>query len=206
MRHIVTHPGTGTDTVKKIVEETGGHLHIVTRKEEAEKIPFDGLILLGGSDINPFFYGEMNLYAENTDRNRDIVEWILVRRAITADVPILGICRGHQMLAVASGGSLYQDIHAETGVQHCRGYTHKLSGVDRPLAAYLPTWTVNSLHHQAVRTVPHGFKATAHSKDGMIESIWRPGALGVQWHPELMIGSDRRWIKLFHWFFAGLTA
>lgn len=204
--HIVTHPGTGTETVRRIVSEHGGTLHIVTRKEEASTIPFDGLILLGGADINPFFYGEGNRAAENISRDRDIVEWLLVRRALTAEVPILGICRGHQMLAVASGGSLYQDIEAETGLRHSRGYTHKLSGVDKPLAAHLPTWTVNSLHHQAVKTVPYGFKVTACSKDGIIESIWRPGALGVQWHPELMIGSDRRWIKLFHWFFEGLDA
>lgn len=204
--HIATHPGTGTETVKRIVESAGGTLHIVTRKEEAANVPLDGLLLLGGADISPFFYGEENLYAEYTDRNRDIVEWMLVRRAITANAPIMGICRGHQMLAVASGGSLYQDIAAQTGLQHSRGYTHKLSGVDKPLAGHLPTWTVNSLHHQAVKTVPYGFRATAHSKDGIIESIWRPGALGVQWHPELMIGSDKRWIKLFHWFFDGLDA
>ena len=203
---IVTHPGTGTETVRRIVSEQGGTLHVVTRKEEAAMIPFDGLILLGGADINPFFYGESNRDTENISRDRDIVEWLLVRRAITADVPILGICRGHQMLAVASGGSLYQDIETETGLRHSRGYTHKLSGVDKPLAGRLPTWTVNSLHHQAVKTVPYGFKVTACSKDGIIESIWRPGALGVQWHPELMIGSDKRWIKLFHWFFEGLDA
>jgi gamma-glutamyl-gamma-aminobutyrate hydrolase PuuD len=204
--HIATHPGTGTETVKRIVESNGGTLHVVTHKEEAASVPLDGLLLLGGADISPFFYGEENTYTEYTDRNRDIIEWMLVRRAITANVPIMGICRGHQMLAVASGGSLYQDITAETGLVHSRGYTHKLSGVDKPLAGHLPTWTVNSLHHQAVKTLPYGFRATAHSKDGIIESIWRPGALGVQWHPELMITSDKRWIKLFHWFFDGLDA
>ena len=206
MQNIVTHAGTGTAIVRSVVNDAGKNLRVVSSPEDARAVPMDGLILLGGADVDPFYYGENDEHASGIDYERDLIEWALVRRAMAAEVPILGICRGHQMMAVAAGGSLWQDIRTQTGVKHGWGNGHKLSGVDSPLAGHIPTWNVNSLHHQAVRTIPSGFKATAYSKDGLIESIWRPGALGVQWHPELMLRNDPRWLSIFQWFFNGLGA
>ena len=127
----------------------------------------------------------------------------MTQRALTANKPVFGICRGHQILAVAAGGSLWQDIFERkvTG-KHPSG--HALVNVHSPLDKYLPMLTVNSYHHQAVRRVPAGFRIMAQSTDGIIESIWRPGALGVQFHPEMMFPNDHRWIGLFRWFVAGL--
>lgn len=200
----LTHEGTGTGIVRGIVEKLGGKLQTVTDKHTAYTARMDRLILLGGADISPFFYGEPMIDSQRPDKERDIIEWILVRRAITEHVPTFGICRGHQMLTVAHGGTLWQDICAGPGAfEH--GRQHKLTGVHKMLARHLPARTVNSLHHQAVRVVPWGFEVAARSEDGIIESVWRPGVLGVQWHPELLYPRDGGWERLFRWWWDGLN-
>lgn len=206
-RRIVCHEGTGTGVVKAVVEKLGGVVRVVSSLEEAQTLAFDGLLLLGGADINPAWYGEAITHAQRPNLQRDLIEWCMVRRAISAGAPVMGICRGHQMLAVAHGGSLHQDLRAEGVTSHNHnGQGHKLVDVTRPLARHMPaTRRVNSYHHQAVKTVPPGFDVAAESEDGVIEAIWRPGYLGVQWHPELLIaGGDGDWSALFKWFMAGL--
>ena len=107
------------------------------------------------------------------------------------------------MVAVAHGGSLYQDIYKQ-GATRRHEQKHKI-GVTGKIANYLPTDFVNSYHHQAVRTLPDGFKVLARSvNDHVIEAIWKPGVLGVQWHPELLFPTDPRWHGLFRWFAQGL--
>jgi putative glutamine amidotransferase len=200
---IVCHPGTGTETVKEVLGYWDADLQIITDRDAAGKVQFDGLMLLGGADISPFFYGETTTYSHARDHNRDIIEWILVRRAIAMHLPVMGICRGHQMLSIACGGSLYQDIYMETGRRH-QHYSHPLHAVKLPLKRNMPTDVVNSLHHTAVKTVPPGFDVMALAPDGTVESIWRPGMLGVQFHPELMIDQRPAWGNLFRWFLDGL--
>jgi putative glutamine amidotransferase len=134
------------------------------------------------------------------DPARDDFELELAREAIRRDLPILAICRGVQVLNVAAGGTLFQDLPA----QHPSGLNHSVkTPVDRVVheVSVLPgsrlaeivspgadaSLQVNSRHHQAVRTVAPGFVASATAPDGIIEAIERPGAsfcLGVQWHPE----------------------
>lgn len=204
---IATYPGTGTEIVARVMRSMGDTVIQITNLRIARTAPFDALILLGGADISPLFYGEVPTHCHGIDRNRDAVEWTLVRRALDRQVPIMGICRGHQMLAVASGGSLYQDIESMGATDHHPfGFVHRLARVEQPLAARLPTTLVNSLHHQAIRTVPAGFEVLAYSKDAIVEAIWRPGALGVQFHPELLCTQDRRWAGLFEWLHQGLLA
>ena len=199
----LTHTGTGTDIVRGIVKSLGGQLQTVDDKHTAYTARMDRLILLGGSDISPFFYGEPIIDSHTPNKQRDVLEWILVRRAMAENVPIFGICRGHQMLTVAHGGTLWQDIGTGPGCfEH--GRQHDLSGVVGGLADHIPTHQVNSLHHQAVRKLPTSMIACAWSPDGLIEAVWRPGALGVQWHPELMYPSDKRWGRLFEWWWDGL--
>lgn len=196
---VATHPGTGTDVVREVLAMHGHTLIEITGRKAAHKQPFDKLILLGGADISPFWYGESNAYCGTLNQERDIVEWTLIRRAMNAHLPIMGICRGHQMITVAHGGSLYQDIYMQLRRPH-KGYRHGLQNVKLPLKRHLPRLSVNSLHHQAVKTVPAGMQIMALSGDGIVESIWRPGVLGVQFHPELMIETDDAWEKLFCWF------
>lgn len=200
---IVTHPGTGTDIVANTLRKRGAGLHTVTTRREAHECTFDGLALLGGCDISPVFYGQLRTYSNPPNLDRDRIEWVLVRRAMAENKPILGICRGMQMLAIAAGGNLHQDIMAETRKRH--GGWHSIQPT-RPLSKHIPRdHFVNSLHHQAVVSAPGDFTVAAKSQDGIIEAIWRPGALGVQWHPELLIADGQpEWSSLFDWFLAGL--
>ena len=139
---------------------------------------------------------------------RDNLEWILARRAIQESIPTLGICRGMQMLAVASGSSLWQDVNQQkrSPNNHRKGQ-HRLTGVKSPLDGNIPSHVVNSRHHQAIRNVPHGWKVVARSEDDDIaEAIYRPGFLGVQWHPEDMFRHEPGWAGLFRWWLNGLVS
>ena len=162
------------------------------------------LLLGGGRDILTSWYGEKNQFARQADRARDVVEWFMTRRALAEGKPILGICRGMQLLAVAQGGSLWQDVNYQnvTGEQHSTGFHH--ISVKPKLADFIPTNFVNSRHHQAVKYVPYGMEILAKSADGIIEAIYRPGVLGVQWHPEDLYVKSRKWGSLFAWFGDGL--
>ena len=206
LKSILCHAGTGTDTVRAVIKGLGGGLVVVRDTTAADELEMDGLLLLGGADIHPRWYGERDTHCQFIDKQRDAIEWTLVRRAMSEGKPIMGICRGMQMLTAAAGGSLYQDVNAQQGTAHRhQGLSHELVDVDERLMARIPTARVNSLHHQAVKTVPYGWETLATAPDGVIESIWRPGALGVQWHPELLIsGGDTRWVSLFGWFMEGL--
>jgi len=199
---VALHPGTGTEIVTGILQGLGVKSEIVQTREAVMNIKFDGVILLGGSDINPFYYGEGIRYAYHINRERDYIEWILARRAMTKHFPIFGICRGMQMITVAHGGSLYQDIYRQK-VTGDHPNQHRIT-IDGALARYAASDLVNSLHHQALKTLPDGFKVLARAEDGITEAIYKPGVLGVQWHPELLYQNDRRWQALFKWFANGL--
>jgi putative glutamine amidotransferase len=178
----------------------------------------DGLLLAGGEDVDPQFYGAApSAEIERTDPDRDRVELMLARWAVDAQMPILGICRGHQLLNVALGGELYQDIQAEVGVDEIHDMRGKGEGfrqkrphqvilnpeskIARELGAVL--W-VNSLHHQAIATPGQGMKVTGMSPEGVIEATEladHPFAVTVQWHPE-MLADDELMHRLFHLFVA----
>lgn len=158
----------------------------------------DGLLLLGGADVDPSQYGEEpDPKLEPTVLIRDRTEMALVRAAMEKNVPILGVCRGMQVMNVVTGGTLIQDIGAIGSERHrpTPGYlddaaTHSI--VIEPDSwigqVYGDTTRVNSHHHQVVRTLGRGGQITATSPDdGVIEAIeWDTPALtvGVQWHPE----------------------
>ena len=164
----------------------------------------DGLLLTGGADVEPRRYGEEKLPScGETAPDRDAMEFFLCRRALERDLPLLGICRGHEVLNCVLGGTLYQDIAAQMGekVIHPRN--------DRPREAVhavraeagtllyritgLGKMQVNSRHHQGIKALGRGLIAAARAEDGLIEAVEMPGkrfVLGVQWHPESM--SDQR--------------
>lgn len=166
----------------------------------------DGLVLQGGSDVNPKQYGEESLRPEwDGDPARDSYEIKLVKKFVSSGKPILGICRGAQLINVAFGGTLYQDVasqipntlphhHVDNYDQH---YHKILIEPDSHLSKLYPgirTARVNSIHHQAVKGVGEGLMVEARSDpDGIIEAIrWNgPSYLfGVQWHPEFHDPSD----------------
>jgi putative glutamine amidotransferase len=172
----------------------------------------DGLLLPGGGDIDPLLFGqEPHPQLGGVDRQRDDLELELTRKALEQDMPIFGICRGSQILNVAAGGTLYQDIaaempqptlsHNQKGAGWYASHTIDIvpdSQMHRIIGA--TTARVNSFHHQAIRDVPEGFVATAHAKDSVIEAIesrTHRFALGVEYHPELMWERHPEALNLF---------
>jgi putative glutamine amidotransferase len=156
----------------------------------------DGLLFSGGGDVDPVHWGEnARLGLGQINPLRDAFELELARQALKADVPVLGICRGCQVLNVAAGGSLLQDIqsHLLHDQNAPRDYPIHAIVVEKGslLQKVLDCQEirVNSFHHQAVKDPGRGFKICARAPDGVIEAIestkhhW---VLGVQWHPECM--------------------
>lgn len=161
----------------------------------------DGLVLQGGNDLAPETYGEEPVSPQwHGDRVRDRYEMDLVDRFIQAGKPVLGICRGMQLLNVAFGGTLVQDLptqrpgpvtHLEPAhYERCLHRVHLEPG--SVLAGLYPgvqTATVNSIHHQGVKTLGRGLAVEARADDGLIEAIRWQGpsyVFGMQWHPEFM--------------------
>jgi len=166
----------------------------------------DGLVLQGGADLSPATYGEEPLDpAWAGDQVRDEYEIELFNEFVEAGKPVLGICRGLQLINVAFGGTLYQDIGTQTGssVGHRARDAYERnfhdvtfapeSGLAR-LYPHAPGGRVNSIHHQAIRNLGRGLVAEAHSaSDDIIEAIrWRGRSyvFGVQWHPEFLRAAD----------------
>lgn len=161
----------------------------------------DGILLSGGGDIDPLVFGEEpHPQIGNVDIVRDRMELSLLGKALSQDIPILGICRGIQMLAVASGGNICQDIasemtdskvcHSQKGAGWHASHTIEIQP-NTILHNIFGTTTdrVNSFHHQAVSEVGHNFVVAARAKDGVIEaieSLEHRFAIGVQFHSELM--------------------
>ena len=174
----------------------------------------DGIVLSGGADIDPDYLGEEPLECVSINPRRDRQELTLVHLAVDRQIPVLGICRGIQVLTAALGGKLYQDIkaqHDQPAIEHsqtiARGLpSHQVKLLkDSLLYGFFKkeTLAVNSFHHQAVKEVPAGFRVTAVAPDGIIEGMestaFRP-ILGVQWHPEcFLLENDRTMMPIFQW-------
>lgn len=175
----------------------------------------DGILLTGGADINPLFLNEEPIKElHNINPYRDRQELLLTRLAANRQIPILGICRGIQVMNAALGGTLYQDIDVQ---QEGKRIKHS-QDMDRAFASHTVTITpdsllarimkaeklpVNSFHHQAVKEPAPGFRVSALAPDGVIEAIEsteHKAMLGVQWHPECFIlNQDKCMMPLFGW-------
>ncbi|TVQ19840.1 MAG: gamma-glutamyl-gamma-aminobutyrate hydrolase family protein [Spirochaetaceae bacterium] len=176
-----------------------------------------GILLTGGGDIDPPIYGagmDATLGDVQPDRDRD--EIAITRWAMADRRPLMGICRGIQVIAVTAGGSLIQDIpsevpgavlHAEPkGAEQGQPNADVVHTIAAPASSRLAqivgaeTISVNSFHHQAVRAVPAPLKVVGTSPDGMVEAIEHPDhpfLIGVQWHPELLIDSQESAVRIF---------
>ena len=166
----------------------------------------DGLLLPGGGDMDPKFYGQARIPAcGEPNLLRDAAEPLLLRAFLAADKPVLGICRGIQVMNAVLGGDLYQDIKPFEHLPH-NGHWAKVHTVTVRRGTLLSrilgqdTVLVNSQHHQAVDQVAPGFTLAALSEDGIVEAIEKPDAgfcLGVQWHPEWLSDADPAMQGLF---------
>jgi putative glutamine amidotransferase len=204
------HPAYAPHDVKEAFIKLGAIPLIIAFPDDVSKVDqlaqdyvqlIDGLMLPGGPDVDPTFYGEephpkigMTLY------QKDRFEIALIKAALAADKPIFGICRGIQIMNVAMGGTLYQDLESqypELKIQHPQATlgqfaTHHVElTADSKLAKLYgqSTIKVNSRHHQAVKAVGKGLKVTAVAPDGVVEGMESTDTdlfLGVQWHPENM--------------------
>lgn len=161
----------------------------------------DGVILSGGDDVHPAYYGEQPIpELGKVDSLRDVHDLLLFRLCTRMRLPLLGICRGHQVINVAMGGSLWQDIPSQTGdttVRHNQAEpssvaTHRISllpGSEISQATGLTEMLTNTHHHQAVRRIAPGLRVTAWADDSIPEAIESTEGLpiwGVQFHPEAL--------------------
>lgn len=175
----------------------------------------DGLMLSGGADINPLYCGEDPIPAlHGINPRRDAMEMLLVRLAFDRQIPILGICRGIQVMAVALDGSVWQDIYTQepkASIKHSqdldRGVASHLVEIQEGSTLYNiigeKTFPVNSFHHQAVREAGPHLRVVARSQDGVIEAVEsneEKSILGVQWHPEcFVLNQDDSMMPIFRW-------
>ena len=159
----------------------------------------DGLLLSGGDDLDPTYYNESPLFDTlHPDPIRDAFELPLISAFLALNKPILGICRGCQVLNCALGGSLYQDLPEQLGVNHLDPQLrHPILCTDDALLAQLFSrrFRVNSTHHQAIRDIAPSLRITAVSVDGVVEAFESADSTrilwGVQFHPERLTGSQR---------------
>ena len=191
--------GTSKNYIHAIEEFGGIPCPLYPGISEDAFADIDGLLLTGGGDIHPDYFGEAYHPSLNVNEARDKLEIPLCQQTIEDDIPVFGICRGIQVMSVAMGGSLYQDIlteYPQETITHTAvdgtDSQHEIQIRDSGLSELVgkKIGEVNSAHHQAVKDIGDGFIVTAHStEDGMIEAMENPSkkfVLGVQYHPERM--------------------
>lgn len=203
------------------VRHFGGIPLLIPVLAEPEELDYllnqcDGLILTGGNDIDPIRFGEALLNdTVEIARERDEAETAILDRILKKNLPILGICRGIQIMNVYYGGTLYQDIPAQcpSDVKHRMEEPYHRSSHSCTLVTGSPLHIltgkdsigVNSHHHQAIKDVDPGLLVMGYSEDGIVEAVCdpsRPFCWGVQWHPERIWDIERSSAQLFEAFLA----
>ena len=204
-------------TYSEAIEKSGGLPILLPYVKDGEVISqfteiCDGFVFTGGADISPLYYGEEPSAACGVIQHlRDKLELAAFERIIRTNKPILAICRGIQLLNVALGGTLYQDIPSEipSDISH-----RQLEPVDSPshsvtvvsgtplseIAGGAEIITANSFHHQAIKTLGRGLSVMANADDGIIEAVYADGERyirGYQWHPERLVDKDDNNRRIF---------
>lgn len=191
------------------VEACGGIADVKYAPDD--NVDYDGLILCGGNDINPSYYNEEINGSVNIDDTRDKAEFTLLKKFLKTGKPILGICRGFQLMNAAFGGTLIQ--HLENVQAHRKDTPPELvhfANAEKDSifeSLYGERFSVNSYHHQGLGKIGNGLRVTMRSDDGLPEAFEHESApyLGVQWHPERMCLDQARsdtvdGIKVFEYF------
>jgi putative glutamine amidotransferase len=184
----------------------------------------DGVFFAGGVDVEPAAYGEPRTdLCGLSDPARDSVETTLFRWAVEDEKPVLGVCRGVQMINVASGGSLHQDIAHDRPAASKHDYFPQQGYHDRGMIAHEVSVepgtrlhelvgsavSVNSMHHQAIKRLGSGLRPSATAPDGVIEGVEGVNGqflLGVQWHPEELVNADEGMRRVFQAFVTAASA
>lgn len=198
----------------------GGIPVILPLKLEESDFPrisscFQGYLLTGGHDVTPDLYHAKRMsYCGETNADRDKLESMVFKEAYKKDIPVLGICRGIQLINALLGGSLYQDLEKEyehSTVEHhmeapYNRTVHNISIMEgTPLHRLWnrTTKAVNSYHHQAVKNLGKGLDVMSYAEDGLIEGIYAPDKTflwGIQWHPEFIYKEDEEQLNIFRSF------
>ncbi len=211
----------GTDILinyTSAIEENGGSVVILAQTLEpgetaARLASIDALLVPGGDDVSPDLYGEKtDPLTETVDRDFDLYELAAVKKAVSRGIPILGICKGHQLLAVYAGGALYQDLPTQLKSK----VTHRIREEGTSLPCYHEVklrkgsamarlfkgrrYKVNSYHHQGVKTAGGIFRAVAWSDDGLIEAMEAGRIITTQFHPEKERRADPAFNAVFEYF------
>ena len=176
----------------------------------AAALACDAVCATGGGDVSPLRYGgAVSDALMDVDDLRDAAEIATVVACLDARRPLLGICRGIQVIAVATGGTLVADLptaahpgHWEEERQHSPVHAVDAVTGSAAAAALGGATEVNSIHHQAVATPGPLLSVTATAPDGVIEAVEAPGVLGIQWHPERLFETDGRHLACFRWLLA----
>lgn len=214
-----TYSSVGRDYIDSVFAAGGLPVNVPILHNETDYNHYvdiiDGILFTGGNDIAPYFYGENPIKEVHSISSiRDKYEFSLFQRAYEKNMPIFGICRGIQLLNVALGGSLYQDINSQCpgSLGHYPEHTsrdefyhsvqisknsklHEIFGEEQIYT--------NSFHHQSVKKLGNNLVATAFSQDGIIEAVESTEErylVGVQWHPECMTKRHPMFVKLFSQF------
>lgn len=201
------------------IHRAGGVPIILPVVEEKESIDryldvLEGIVLTGGEDVSPLLYGqEPSREVDTISFDRDRMEMEIIKKAYSKDIPIFGICRGIQVINVALGGTLYQDIYKEIpdSLGHISGFSigggyHSIDIVKDSILYEIfnkERIQVNSQHHQSVKDLGNNLKVNAYSLDGVIEGIESTNdkfILGVQFHPEAMIYRHKEILNIFKYF------
>ncbi len=206
------------DDYVKAVERAGGVPVILPITRDINNILpildiLDGILFTGGSDIDPLKYGDMPQHnLGSICPERDVQELTLAQKALyEMEIPILGICRGHQLINVASGGTLYYDLNTQLPDVMCHTSFHApkyhtahdaqiIAGTKMHEIFSREVIGVNSYHHQSIDVLGKDFIVSMAAKDGIIEAMEKPGdrfVVSVQWHPEMMIDRNPNYIQLF---------
>lgn len=182
-----------TDALMRI-----GAVPVVTLSLSDEEIKsYDGLLLPGGGDINPIFFHEPNTASQNIDTALDVMQFTLLHQFITACKPVLGICKGMQLINVHFGGNIIQHCHyAAFHTYQGKDSVHPVTAAPHSFLArlYGDSFCVNSAHHQCLGRLGNHLSAIAYSYDNIIEAVIHDSlpVYGLQWHPERMCFAHRR--------------
>lgn len=207
-------------TYIEAVEKSGGIPIVIPNLNNTDSIGrilerIDGIIFTGGEDISPLLFNEEpTRQTTQISYKRDKMEMELFKLAYEKRIPILGICRGIQLINVALGGDLYQDINTQIDNSHGHMSSYDIGGGYHSLKIYKDTHlfnvfkeekiVVNSQHHQSVRSLGRDLRVNSISPDGVIEGIEssqdKNFLLGVQFHPEAMVSREEDYLKIFHYF------